>query len=56
MELLRSRPVSRDEDDGEHATYECQACLHEATFSGVYNPSTYITCPMCGWDEEKDES
>ena len=57
MELLRSRPISRGEDDGEQCTYECQACLHiTIAILDSYGIPDQIPCAMCGWHEEQDES
>lgn len=58
MDLLRSRPVSRHEDDGLRTTYECQACLREDEFiTDPYDTPDRIRCPHCGYykEEEDDE-
>lgn len=56
MELLRARPVSRHEDDGVRAVYECQSCYR--TYEGVFDPydtPDKIPCTSgCGGDEEEE--
>ncbi|KZE19132.1 hypothetical protein AVW13_11790 [Brevibacterium casei] len=57
MELLRSRPITGHIEDGERATYECQACLRQSTYDlDAYDISTTIPCPTCGWDEPEEEN
>lgn len=57
MKLLQTQPISRDPDDGVRAEYECQACLAVAVYAqDAYDTPEHITCFMCGWNEEKDES
>lgn len=57
MELLRSRPVSRDPDDGEQRVYECQSCYRG--YEGVFDPCDLrdeIPCTYGCSGEEGDES
>lgn len=59
MDLLRARPVSRNEDDGMNAVYECQACLAvDNRITDPYDIPDHIRCSHCGYykDEEEDES
>lgn len=56
MDLLRARPVSRNEDDGLRTTYECQACLEVTTYiTDPYDTKEHVACPRCGYQEGADE-
>lgn len=57
MNLLTSRPISRDPDDGVRAVYECQNCYE--TYEGIFDPYDLhdeIPCTRGCPDEEEDES
>ena len=56
MNLLRSRPVTHDPDDGMRATYECQFCL--LTYEGIFDPYDVpdeIPCVRGCWGDEDEE-
>lgn len=57
MNFLRSRPISRDPDDGVKAAYECEACLH-VTIATVdaYDVPDSIVCTMCGNHEDTGDT
>lgn len=56
MDLLRARPVSRNEDDGVNAVYECQACLAiDNRITDPYDIPDHIRCSHCGYYKEDDE-
>lgn len=57
MNLLSSRPISRDPDDGEQRVYECQSCYRD--YEGIFDPydrQDEIPCTYGCSDEEEDES
>lgn len=56
MELLRSRPVSHDPDDGARATYECWRCLRQTTvIVDAYDTPDRISCSQCGIEEMRQQ-
>lgn len=56
MDLLRARAISRYEDDGMRAVYECQTCCRD--YEGVFDPYDLpdtIPCTYGCPDEEGDD-